>query len=458
MAERAESAAPRGGPGGANFASGSIPRHVIRLSGFMVMGFLAMTIAQLIEAVYLGLVGTDELAAVAFTFPIVLALGAMTRGIGVGAGAVIARAVGEGDRDRASRLTTHALGLVALFTLIASVFLALNSAPLFALLGAEGAILDLVTSYVAVWAWGFPLFGLAMVGSGLMRSLGDPAFPGIVMTTGAVLQVIIGPFLIFGWVGLPAMGLEGAALAFVLARSLGFVMTIYWFFVREKVVRLSFSGLADSLRAILHVGIPAMATNLIAPLSTAITIRLLAEFPSSVVAGFGVASRIEAVVAMVVIGISASTGPMVGQNWGAKRFDRVFESLKVCYQFSLAWGLIAAVIMWVGGAFFLSLITDDAALIEAGTLFLYIVPISLGFMGMVNVANGAFNALSKPMPPLVLSILRLVVVYIPMALAFAAWWGYVGIYIATALANVILGVIGWRWNKHTLTRAMHAIA
>ena len=423
----------------------------------MVMGFLAMTLAQLVEAVYLGLVGTDELAAVAFTFPIVLALGAMTRGIGVGAGAVIARAMGEGDRRRVERLTTHALGLVIVFTVIAAVILARWSAPLFALLGAEGLILDLVTRYVAIWAWGFPMFGLAMVGSGLMRSLGDPAFPGYVMTTGAVLQVILGPFFIFGWFGLPAMGLEGAALSFVVARSLGFVMTTYWFFVRERVIRLSFDGLVASTRAILHVGIPAMATNLIAPLSTAITIRLLAEFPASVVAGFGVASRIEAVVSMVVIGISASTGPLVGQNWGARRFDRVFAALKVCYQFCLVWGLIAAIIMWIGGTFFLSLITEDASLIEAGALFLYIVPISMGFMGMVNVANGAFNALSKPMPPLVLSILRLVVVYIPMALAFAAWWGYVGIYIATAVANVVLGCVGWAWNRRTLNLAIKNI-
>lgn len=104
----------------------------------MILGFLAMTIAQLVEAVYLGMVGTRELAAVAFAFPVVMALGAATRGIGVGAGAVLARAAGAGDRARMSRLTSHALALVLAFNLVCAAALIAGSRPLFALLGAEG--------------------------------------------------------------------------------------------------------------------------------------------------------------------------------------------------------------------------------------------------------------------------------------------------------------------------------
>jgi len=288
------------------------------------------------------------------------------------------------------------------------------------------------------------------VGSGLMRSIGDPAFPGYVMTTGSFIQVAVAPPLIFGWFGLPALGIEGAAWSFVIARSSSLLMTMWWFMWKERIIRWNLTRIGASIADILHVGIPAGATNLIQPLSAAVTTRILAELGTPVVAGFGVASRIDAVVTMVVVGISASAGPLVGQNWGAKRYERVDEALALGYRYCLIWGLMAAVIMWVGAEFFVGLITDDPALIHTATLYLYIVPITLGFMGMVNVANASFNALSKPTPPLVLSVARLLVVYVPLAILAASLYGYVGVFAVVAIVNVVFGVAARWWNRRTL--------
>lgn len=424
--------------------------HVLRLSGFMVMGFFAMTVAQLIEAVYLGMVGSAELAAAAFTFPVLMSFNAVTRGIGIGTGAVLARAIGEGDRQRAARLTSHGLLLTLIFTLCCSGFLLWQGRAVFALLGAQGHILELAVSYIAIWCLGFPSFGLSMVGSGLMRSIGDPAFPGYVMTAGSVLQVVVGPVLIFGWLGFPALGIEGAAWAFVVARGASFGLTAWWFLRKEKIIRWSLTDIAQSARDILHVGVPAGATNLIGPLSLAATTRILADLGTPVVAGFGVATRIDAVVAMVVIGISASAGPLVGQNWGAKLYDRVDEALAIGYRYCLLWGLVAGCVMWVGGEFFVRLITDDPQLVSTATHYLYIVPISIGFMGMLNVANASFNALSKPAPPLVLSLVRLIVVYVPAAIIASRLFGEIGVFVVLSSVNVLFGLAAWRWNKHTL--------
>ena len=255
------------------------------------------------------------------------------------------------------------------------------------------------------------------------------------------------PPLIFGWWGLPALGIEGAAWSFVIARTCSFALTAWWFLFRERMLRWDLTGLLDSARDILHVGVPASATNLIQPLSSAITTRILAGLGTSVVAGFGVASRIDAVVTMVVIGISASAAPLVGQNWGAGRYDRVDEALRLGYRYCLVWGVIAAVIMWAGGSFFVGLISTDPAILDTATTYLYVVPISIGFMGMLNVANASFNALSKPMPPLVLSLSRLLLVYIPLALLAAEYYGAVGVFVATAAVNVIFGLAGQRWNR-----------
>ena len=440
MAERA----------GASFTEGDLSRHVMRLSGFIILGFLAMTLAQFVEAVYLGLVGTEALAAVTFTFPAVMALGAMTRGLTLGGGVRVARAMGVGDREGAALLTTHGLLLLLIFTVSCAALVAGFARPLFHLLGARGEVLDLVVAYVRVWALGFPLFGLSMAGTLFMRSIGDPVFPGYVITLGSVLQVAIGPFLIFGWAGLPALGVEGAAWAFVLARALSFLLTVYWFAVRERMLRRSLRGLVASTRIILHVGIPAMATNVIEPLATAVLTRLLAGFGTAVVAGFGVAARIDAVVFMVVIGISSSTAPLVGQNWGARRFDRVNQALAICYRYCLAWGVIAACVMWIGGRTFVSLINDEPTVVATATAYLYIIPLTIGFIGMANVANGAFNAMSKPLPALCLSVLRLFVFYVPLALLGRHYYGYAGVFVAMACTNVIVGLWGRAWNARTI--------
>ena len=436
----------------ANFTSGDMSRHVFRLSGYMILGFLAMTLSQFVEAVYLGIVGTEAIAAVTFTFPVMMALGAATRGIGMGAGAVLARAIGGGDRERAAFLTSHGLLLVAVFNIACSVALFAYARPVFHALGARGDILDLVVSYIQIAALGFPLFGLSMVGTGLMRSIGDPVFPGVVMTIGSALQMLIGPFLIFGLAGFPALEVEGAAWSFVIARSTSFFVAAYWFVIRERLIRLSFRHFADSCRAILHVGIPAMASNLIEPLASAVITRLLASFGTAVVAGFGVAARIEAVVFMVVIGISSSTAPLVGQNWGARHFDRVDLALKLCYRYCLVWSVIAASVMWLGGGWFVSLINDEPEVVATATIYLAIIPISIGFAGMANVANGAFNALSKPFPPLLLSVLRIAVFYIPLALIGSRFFGTTGIFLAVAVTNVLLGLWGRGWNQRVVAR------
>ena len=439
-------------PANATFTEGDLSRHLIRLSGYMILGFLAMTLAQFVEIAYLGRVGTEAIAAVTFAFPVLMAIGAATRGIGVGIGAVLARAIGAGDRERAAFLTTHGLLLVLAFNIACAVLLVVFGRPLFHLLGARDAVLDLVVGYIAISAIGYPLFGLSMVGTGLMRSIGDPVYPGVVISAGSVLQVLIGPFLIFGWMGLPALGVDGAAWSFVIARSASFLIAVYWFCFKERMIRASFYRFADSARQILHVGLPAMASNVIEPFAAAVVTRLLAPFGAAVVAGFGIGARIESIVFMVVIGIAGNAAPLVGQNWGARCFDRVDQALQLCHRYCFVWGLIAAVIMWTGGELFVSLIRDEPVVVATATSYLYIIPVTIGFAGMFNVANGAFNALSKPMPPLVLSLLRLLVFYIPLALVARHWFGHVGIFAAAAFTNVVLGLWAREWNRRTVIR------
>lgn len=416
----------------------------------MILGFLAMTTGQLVEMFYIGMVGKLELAAITFTFPITMSLNALTRGIGIGASTLIAQSMGDADRINTATTITHCYLLVILFTVFLALMGQMGAVHLFAMLGAKGEVLTLASSYAHIWLIGFPMMGIAMVSNGLIRSFGNATFPGYIMTIAPVVQITVGPFLIFGLFGLPELGLIGAGWAFVAGTCAQLTLVAYWYLLKEKLFVSSLHTFFHSVRQILRVGIPAAATNLIQPMSMAVVTWLLAGFGTTVVAGFGVASRIESVVGMVVIGISTSVVPLVGQNWGARKFDRAFETLYTCYIGCLIWGLIAASIMWVGAGYFVNLINDDPSLVDTAVIFLHIIPFSIGFMGLITVSTHAFNALRKPMPALLLSVARLLIVYIPMALIASHYFGYVGVFAATAVTNVLVGIIAVWWSHRTL--------
>jgi len=423
----------------------------------MAFGSVTLNIAQLAEAVYLGIVGTEALAAMGFAFPVTITLFAFAGGIGTGASSVIARAIGSGNHDQAARLVTHA----QLLTLLIGIFLGclgmIFADEIVDGLGAEGVVQQMTVEYLQVYMLGFPFFMLGMVGSTLLRATGSAASPGIVMAVGSGLQIAFGPVLIFGWFGFPAMGIAGAAWAYVASRMLS--VLIYWvLLVRVRMLNWSFERIGQSWKDILHVGGPAIASGLIMPVSMLIITRLLAQHGHEVVAGYNVASRVETMAHMILWSASSSVEPFVGQNWGAGRYDRVKRALLLCNRFCLGWGVVTFVVMMLFGRMIVGAIDDNPIVVEVAWSFFLIIPLSIGFMGIMQIASSCFNARGLPVPPLTISVVRTFALYVPLAI-WANWlWGYVGIFLATAFTNVFVGIAAWWWNRLSVERMSSKLA
>ncbi|HJN50233.1 MAG: MATE family efflux transporter [Pseudomonadales bacterium] len=428
-----------------DFTTGPIHTHLIRLTGYMLLGFVSIMTASLMETVYIGMIGTNELAAVSFTFPLVMILQGVAMGLSVGASSIVARTMGTGDREKVRRLITHCFILVMVLILLFTSIAYANLEFFFELLGAQPHILPLIIRYMEIWLLGLPFFTVALVGSTLMRAAGDAVTPGYLMTVGSALHVIIAPFFIFGIGPVPEMGLEGAAIGFVLARTVSFCLYSYFIGYRDKLLIASLTGLWSSTRDILHVGLPAIASNLIGPVSMGIITRLLAAHGAEVVAGYGVASKIESMAVMLIIALGMSIAPFVGQNWGADKYQRVRDALSLSYRLSLLWGLFAFVMMVLFGEILVSLINVDPLVVQSATTYLYIVPLSMGCMGIMMISTQSFNALGKPMPPLVISINQTLLVYVPLAILGDYLWGYTGIFIATVVTSILMSILSWYW-------------
>ena len=424
-------------------------QHVLRLTGFMLLGFVAVMGANLIETLYIGKVGTLELAALGFTFPVVMGLQGMMMGLGIGASSVVARSIGSGEWRRAKVLITHSFVLVLLFVALITLMMTVYLENIFSLLGATGKTLEMSIEYMKIWLLGVPFFAIAMVGSTLMRAAGDAVKPGYLMVVGAVLQVILGPIFIFGYFGSSELGLAGAAIAFLIARTASFLMYVYYVF-KDDLVIFEIRDFWQSSRDILHVGLPAILSNIIAPVSMSVITRLLAGHGTVVIAGFSVASRIETMFAMVMWALSMSVAPFIGQNWGAKQFKRVSSSLRFGNWFAMGWGVFAYLSLIVLGPYVISLVNNDREVIEAATVYLLIVPLGMGMMGVMSNCMSSFNALGQPGPPFIMSVFQMLFLSIPFAIIGDHFFGYHGIFAGGVVSILIVAVVSLIWLRRNL--------
>jgi putative MATE family efflux protein len=437
----------------AKLTEGSVGRHLLDMALPVLLGITTMMGQAFIDAYFLGQVGDRALAAHAFSFPILMIVTSVAIGMGAGTSSVVARARGANDLRRARRLATDSLMLSFLITAAFCVLGVLTINPLFRVLGAPEDMIPMIRSFMLILYSGVPFVVVGMVGMASMRATGDTRLPSILMMMGAILNVILDPIFIFGFGPVPALGLNGAAVAALIARGLIFIGAIY--LLRGRLNMVSFNRpdpveLRQSWRDILHVGIPAAGTNAIVPIATAIITAMIAGYGPEAVARVGVASRIESLVLVMFYALSAVIGPFVGQNLAVGNQARILESMRLSMLFCVGAGLLVAGLLALSANALPSIFSDNESVIGVARLFLWIAPIGYAGYGLVMTINAAFNGLGKPMPGVVVSLMRTIILYVPLALVGEHFYGIAGIFAAYAAANVITGFVAYAWIKKTV--------
>ena len=436
----------------AKLTEGLVGPHLVNMTVPILFGIAMMMAQSLIDAWFLGKVGDRALAAFSFGFPILMVITSVAIGLGAGTSSVVARAIGSGDHRRARRLSTDSLLLSFLITATLAAIGILTINPLFKLIGAPADMIPMIRSFMTILYCGVPFLVVGMVGTSSMRATGDTGLPGKLMMAGALLNVILDPIFIFGIGPVPAMGLNGAATAALMARGAMFLGTIYFMVRRLDMVSFNKPDPAElrrSWRDILHVGLPAAGTNAIIPIAMTFITAMIARYGPEAVAGFGVASRIESLVLVIFYALSSVIGPFVGQNLSAGKESRIQEALRLCAVFCMGCGLLIALLLAVAAGHVPELFSQNPAVTDVTRLFLWIAPISYGAYGVVMVMNAAFNGLGKPMPAVYISVTRMMLLYLPLAILGRQLFGIAGIFAAYAAANLLSGLLSYLWARRT---------
>lgn len=433
----------------AELLTGPIGPAIARLAVPMALGIVFIIAIDLADTYFVGLLGTHELAAMSFTFPVISLAVSTVMGISIGATSALSREIGAGDDQAVRRLATHAMLLAVLIVLLVSGLGLLTQDYVFVLLGAEPELLPLLDAFMTIWYLGAVFLVVPMIGMGAIRATGDGSTPMFIMMVAAIINVILDPMLIFGWGPFPALGLQGAAIATVIARSLTLVLSLV-VLRRKDLLDLhvpTFGELMRSWSRILSVGLPAAVTNALAPVATAVMTWLVARHGTEAVAAFGVGSRVEGLLLIVPMALGAALTPFIGQNWGAHQEDRVARGIVVARNFAVAWGAAAWVVLAVGGNHLADVFTDDPRVADMLHTYLWIVPLSYGANGLVSVASAAFNAVDKAVRSTLLSALRSLGLAIPLAALGSTMLGLPGVFIGIALATVLTAGLAYLWIR-----------
>ena len=434
-------------PKNAKLIEGSVGKILFNLTIPMIFGMLGMIIFNLVDTYFVGKLGTDELAALSFTFPVVLVIHSLALGLGIGASAIISRAIGEGNDEHVRRFTTDSL-ILGLGTVLIFVIIGLATIePLFTLLGASSDMLPLISDYMRIWYVGMIFVIVPMVGNNAIRATGDMRTPALIMIIAAGVNTILDYLLIFGIGPFPRLEIAGAALATVIGRAITFTLATYILIHREKMVsfaRTSFKQIWTTWRKVLYIGLPMAGTRIIIPIGMGIITRMLAMYGKEFVAAFGVSTRIEFFAMSVLAALSTVLGPFIGQNLGAGKFDRIKKGVEISNQFAVLYGLIMVVLFMLSSRFLAGLFNDNVVVQQTIVMYLGIVSIGYGFHGMLLLSVSALNVLHKPIHAALLSLFQMFVLFVPMAIAGSHFFGVKGIFGALALAYIFSG-LGGRW-------------
>ena len=422
------------------FVTGSTLKHVLSMTAAGSVGLLAIFAVDVLNLFYISQLGQKELAAaVGYAGILLFFILSLAIGMAIAVSALTSRALGRGEREQARQMAGASLVLMASTMTLAGLLIYPWLADLLRVLGATGTTAELALRFTRIVLPSTPVLGLGICLGALLRALGD-ARRAMFVTLGAGLATaVLDPLFIFGF----GWGLDGAAVATFLAR---FVMLGIGLHGLIKVHGLfawpDRAVLGKTIRPFLAIGLPSVLTQIATPVGNAFVTAAIAPFGDNAVAGWAVIGRIIPVAFVALFALSASVGPILGQNMGARRHDRLrstmHDSLKVVVVYVLViWLILALSSSWIANAF-----QAKGEARELIVFFCTFVAGSFVFNGAVFVANAAFNNLGFVLYSTALNWGRATLGVVPFIWLGAHWYGAKGVMVGYGLGVVLFGVVG----------------
>lgn len=418
----------------------SITKLLIQFSVPATTSMLVTATYNIVDTIFVGRLGVEAIAALSIALPFQMLLGAIGIGTGVGAASLMARSLGAGEVEVAKKTIGQVITLSIFFGIVFALVGYLYMEPILVMFGATPEIIEPASEYMSVITGGSVMFFLVLGLNNVVRGEGNPKFSMNVMIITAIVNIVLDPIFIFSF----GMGVRGAAVATVLAKVVGVVIILHYYLAGRGEIKLGLSCLKPEIGNIVKIyaiGFPAMIMQASTNVSLILANNVLAQYGHMPIAALGLIYRLIMFALMPVIGISQGLLPIIGYNFGARKLDRVKEAVSKGFIAAVAVIAFFGLLYYAWPTLFLSVFSQDSELLHYGNLAMRIMVIMFPLVGGQMVFATYFQAAGRGLPSLALSLLREILIFIPLLLIFSDLFGQLGVWYARPVSDFLAFVV-----------------
>lgn len=425
-----------------------IIKLLFKLSAPAIVGMLIQAMYNIVDSIYVGRLSTDALSALSISFPVQMFLIAIGVGTGVGTSSLISRLLGKGDKYRANNVAEHVFFIAIIYGIIGAFLGIFYSENIIRLFTDDPILIDLGYQYINIILTGSMAIFIPATFNYILRGEGNTFLPMMTMIIGAVLNMIIDPFLIFGLGPFPQLGVAGAAYATVFSRFVGGIFIIFVLFSDKNELTLKLDDFKfdfQIVKEIYNIGIPAMANRLLFSVAIVFINLILGAFSSTAIAVMGLIFRMQSFFLMMVFGLTQGYLPIVGYNYGHNNPERMKKTIIIGTAAALSFGVIGFIVFQVFPGAIIKLFNSDPKLLDIGIGALRRVSLSYFFMVLNIIGVATFQAIGKGMPSFAITFLRQAVLLVPGMYLIGQFFGLDAVWFSFPIAESISFIIMITW-------------
>ena len=436
-----------------DYTQGSLGRAILLLSIPMVLEMAGQSLFALIDIMFVGRLGTTPVAIAVLTDQLLMFVFTIAIGLSMGTTALVARRVGEGDEEQASKTALQAILLGAALSLPIALAGLLFPGTLLGLMGGSEEVIQGGATYLRIYFGGNVTLFLLFLINAIFRGAGDPSYAMRALWMANLLNIALDPVFIFGFGPVPAYGVEGAAIATTISRGIGVLYQLWILFGGRTTIRLRFDQLAvlpGIMRRLFSISSIAILQFFISTMSFLFIARIVAKFGDTALAGYGIAIRLLAFVLLPVWGVGNAAATLVGQSLGADQPDRAEKSVWITSGVNTIFLVIVGVLFQLFSVEIAGFLHQDADVVAIAAEGLRVISYSYLFWGLGMTIVMAFNGAGDTWTPTKINFFVYWAVQIPLA-----WWlgrtmGWVGVFWAAAGCQALLAIVGvWAFRRGT---------
>ena len=415
----------------------------------IIAGMMVQTLFNVVDIMFIGWLGADEVTAVAFVSPLFFIIIGLAVGIGSGITATIAQSIGRKDKEDADNCADHTILIGLTITVVLSVLGIVYGRELLYLLGASGHILDISYEYLRVLTFGIGLVVFSLFFRAIMAGEGETKIPMIIGLIGTFLNLILDPIFIF-YLG---YGVRGAALATVISQLVMLMAYLFIIFVKKSTyISFNISNFKYSssiISKILNIGIPSSLSMLIISFGQVVMNRIIINYSTEAVAAYQIVSRIDMLLFMPILGIAIALTTIVGMFYGANENVKLLSVVNYGLNRAFLITLVSVLILFLSAEKILPIFTSSTEVINVGITYLKIIVLVYPVVGISVICSRVCQALGEGMPLLITTITRVLILTAPLSYYFyiigkpIEW-----VWFSQVFAIVIAAIISYTWMRH----------